>query len=37
MFVKVPMWLITLRNWSELCHAAVKAVMPPELAPQMAR
>jgi len=37
MFVKLPMWLMTLRNWSAAPRPPVNAAMPPELAPQMPR
>jgi len=37
MLVKLPMWLMTLRNWSGRSHATVNAAMPPELAPQTPR
>ena len=37
MFVKLPMWLITLPKLSGRSHATVKAQMPPLLAPAIAR
>ncbi len=37
MFVKLPMWLTTLRKESGLSQATVNAQMPPELAPTIAR
>ena len=37
MFVKLPIVLITLRNWSGRCQATVKAQIAPELAPEIAR
>ncbi len=37
MFVKLPTWLSTLLNRSGRSHAAVKAQMPPELMPPIAR
>ena len=37
MFVKLPMLLNTLPNWSGCSHAAVNAQMPPDDPPQIAR
>ena len=36
MLVKLPIVLMTLRNWSGRCHATVNAQMAPELAPAIA-
>ena len=35
MFVKLPIVLTTLRNWSGRCQATVNAQIAPELAPEM--
>ena len=37
MFVKLPMWLRTLRKASGRSQATVNEQMPPELAPPIAR
>ncbi len=37
MLVKLPMPVMTLRNWSGLNHATVKAQMPPLDTPAMQR
>ena len=37
MLVKLPIVLMTLRNWSGRCQATVNAQIAPELAPAIAR
>src|SRR5208337_4453481 len=37
MLVKLPMVLMTFRNWSGRCQATVNSQIAPELAPEMAR
>ena len=37
MLMKLPIQDSTLRNWSGRCQATVKAQMPPEEVPAMAR